>query len=223
MEKQKRTNIVALLALVVAVVGLTFGYAALSKTLDITSNATVTPKQETFNIDFSTATDSTSTSNMTVTATEGAGGEATITNDSATTPSLSDLTTTFTNIGQTVTYTFYARNVGEYDAWLKSVNFENPTDASKFITCTAGAGTNADMVKNACDTIGISIKVGSDEALTGTATYATSTHSLGAGDSEPIVVTVSYKGDSNVTNSGRADGPFTVKFGKISLTYSSVK
>lgn len=223
MEKQKGTNMVALLALIVGIVGLTFGYAAFSKTLNITSNATVTPGQEIFNIDFSTASDSTSTTGMTVNATQGAGGSATITNDSATTSSVSDLTTSFTNIGQTVTYTFYARNVGEYDAWLKSVNFENATDTSDFITCTASDGTDAEMVENACGTIEISVKVGSDAALTGTKTYPTSTHSLSANASEPIVITVSYNGDSNLTNSGRADGPFTVKFGKISLTYSSVK
>ncbi len=223
MEKQKGTNIVALLALVVAVVGLTFGYAAFSKTLDITSDATVTPSQDTFNIDFSAVADSTVTTGITPAAATGVGGSATITNNSATTPSVSDLTTTFTNIGQTATYTLYARNVGEYDAWLKSVNFEKPTDASEFITCTAGTGANAEMVEKACGTITISIKVGTDEALTDTATYGTSTHSLGAGNSEPIVITVSYNGDSNVTNSGRVDGPFTVKFGKISLNYSTVK
>lgn len=223
MEKQKGTNIIALIALVVGVVSLSLGFAAFSKTLDITSNATVTPDKTTFNVDFSSVANSDVTTGMTINATEGAGGSGTLSNESDTTSSLSDLVANFTNIGQTVTYTFYARNVGEYDAWLKSINFAKVDGKDSFITCSAGEGTNATMVENACKTIKLTVKVGTDAAVSDTVTFPTSTHELKVDASEPIVVTVSYNGDANVLNSARADGQFTVKFGKISLTYSSVQ
>lgn len=223
MEKQKGTNIIALVALVVAVVGVTLGFAAFSNTLEITSSATVTPNESTFNIDFSTVSDSISTTGMTINASDGAGGDATITNNSDTTASLTNLTTTFSNIGQTVTYNFYALNTGEYDAWLKAINFDNAEGKDSFISCEANGGTNAEMVANACETIDVTVKVGADNAVSTTTTFDVSTHELKVGNSEPIVVTVSYAGDSNKLNSARADGPFTVKIGKISLNYGSVK
>lgn len=223
MERQKGTNIIALVALVVAVVGVTLGFAAFSNTLEITQSATVTPNESTFNIDFSTVSDSESTTGMTINATTGATGNATISNDSDTNASLTNLTATFSNIGQTVTYNFYARNTGEYDAWLKAINFANAEGENSFIKCIPNGSTNADMVANACETISVTVKVGSDNAVSTTTAFDVSTHELKVGNPEPVVVTVSYAGDSSKLNSARADGPFTVKIGKISLNYGSVK
>ena len=55
MEKNRTVQLIAILALVVGVVGLSIGFAAFSNTLKIKSNATVAPDKDTLNVDFSSS------------------------------------------------------------------------------------------------------------------------------------------------------------------------
>ena len=50
MEKQRQVKMLSIIALVVAVAGMTLGFAAFSTTLNISSSATVTPNSEDFKI-----------------------------------------------------------------------------------------------------------------------------------------------------------------------------
>ena len=103
MKSNKTYNTVALCALIVAVAGLTIGFAAFSNTLTINSSANVAPSSSTLDIAFSTAIDSKTNGTVTGVPTTGAtGGTATI---SGTT--ISDVTAHFTAPGQSVTYSFY--------------------------------------------------------------------------------------------------------------------
>ena len=66
MEKNKGSKIIAIVALVVAVFGLTLGFAAFSNTLTISSSAYVSPSSDNFKINFSTSsTSATATGNVT--------------------------------------------------------------------------------------------------------------------------------------------------------------
>ncbi|MBR3230276.1 MAG: hypothetical protein IKF91_05585 [Bacilli bacterium] len=222
MEKDRSTKIIAIAALLVGVVGLSLGFAAFSNTLTISSSAEVTPDQNTFNVDFSSTTSGdltesavtpvlTPTGVTNFTATDG-----TIDNTVAGAPKITGLHATFTEPGQKATYTFSAKNIGEYEAFLKSIAFENVTGESTTKVCTPGSGTTAALVTAACADINVSIKVGSEAVATGSVGSITN-HSLAINANDPIVVTIEYAAGGH-----RADGDFTVAFGDIVLTYSSV-
>lgn len=72
------------------------------------------------------------------------------------------------------------------------------------------------MVTSACNGISISVKVGGDEPVS-ESTGLMNTHPLEIGSNEQVVVTISYAKDSS-----RADAPFSVEFGDVTLTYSTI-
>lgn len=216
MEKNRSSKMIAIAALLVAIVGLSLGFAAFSNTLTISSSANVKPNDDTFSVDFSSSNTVLATDKIvptvnpsTITATD-----ATIDNSSD--PTISGLSATFSEPGQSATYTFYANNNGEYDAFLKSITYANVSGESSFKVCTAGTGTTDTLVQAACDDIIISVKVGTEAETTGSLASITK-HSLLKSKFEEITVKIEY-----VANGNRADGDFSVNFGDISLTYSSV-
>lgn len=218
-SKDRSYQVVTLVALVVAVLGLSVGFAAFSNTLTIKSSAEVTPSQNQFNIDLSGAASSEVTT-ITPTLSPATGGpsgdNATVDNTGTNSAVIQNLHATFTEPGQSVTYTLYARNVGQYLAYLNSINFGNATGGSSFKVCTAGEGTTATLVSSACEGISLTLSVGSLTDITANQT-GISGHSLAAGGNEEITVTIAY-----AAGSARADGDFTVAFGDIVLTYDSV-
>lgn len=215
MEKDRSSKVIAVVALLVAVIGLSVGFASFSSTLTISSSANVTPNSDTFKVVFS--------SNGTILTTEAVIGDVTGTGASATNatinndtnPTISGLAANFTEPGQKVVYTFYAHNSGEYDAFLKSVTYANVTGKSESKVCTAGSGTTETLVTNACDDISVKVNVGTTNTTASTADITG--HSLLKGAFEQVTVTIEYAADGD-----RADGDFSVAFGDISLVYSSV-
>ena len=190
--ESRSSKVVAIVALVVAVIGLGIGFAAFSSTLTISSSATVTP-----------SANSLTGSSITPTTTGGATAEA----SSFTETTLTGSDAQFTAPGQSVKYSLYAYNAGEYLAYLNGVTVGA-------VTCEPGEGTTAGLVNAACDDITVSVKVGnttyteSDSAI--------SSHTLAKGTGEPVEVLISY-----AENGDRADGVFTVSIGSISLVYDS--
>ena len=213
---EKSSRVIAVVALCVAVVGLTLGFAAFSNTLTIESSANVKPDASTFNVDFSSSESALETNPVTA-VTEPGGlttGPATISNVGS--PTISGLSVEFTEPGQKATYTFYARNEGEFTAFLKSINYANVASGNSPRKCTATDGATDSLVQVACDDITLSVKVGNDSAVTGTKD-SISGHSLAKKASEEIIVEIEYAAEGD-----RADGEFSVEFGDVSLTYSSV-
>ena len=208
----KSYKIISLVALILAVIGVTLGYAAFSSTLTISSSAEVRPDPSTFNVDFSSSNSAVvadpivpvlSPNNVT-------GFSATnATIDNTSDPTISNLKATFTAPGQSVTYTFYSYNAGLYIAYLNSIVFSGNK------TCTAAQGTTQSLVTNACNGIVLTVKVGT-EAVTSTSVASISGHSLGINGAEEIVVTIAY-----TTGSVIADGNFDVTLPNIVLTYES--
>ena len=134
--------------------------------------------------------------------------DATIDNSSD--PLISNLKATFTEPGQSATYSFYSYNAGEYVAYLESIVFSGTK------TCTAKEGTTQTLVDSACNGISLSVKVGSETATKTSVTSVTG-HTLGVGAAEEVVVTISYDDGSAL-----ADGDFDVTLPDIVLTYDSV-
>lgn len=237
MEKDRGGKAIAIVALMIGVVGLTIGFAAFSNTLTIKSEALVTPDASLFNVDFSNE----NAVNKTAVTTGGvvptlspstpvtgfAGETATINNDNASGPIIQNLKATFTSPGQSVTYEFYTKNIGELKAYLNSVNFSNATGAETFKTCakvtegkTATEQATDALVTAACEGISLTLTLGSENftATKARSAFSTATaHDLESTGSEKVTVVISY-----AANSEQADGDFTVKFGDIQLVYGSV-
>ena len=214
MERDRSAKIIAIVALCVAVVGLSIGFAAFSNNLTIKSNATVSPNQNDFDVNFSTSNTSELDGTVSGVGTNSATAEdATI--DNSASPTITGLKANFTEPGQKVTYSFYAHNAGKYAAYLNSVTYGNVSGETSTKVCTAGVNTDATMVEAACNGISVSIKV-KNETYTGSL-ETISNHLLNIDAYENVVVTIEYN-----SNAKRADGDFEVTFGDITLTYGSV-
>ena len=171
MEKDRSSKVIAIAALLVAVVGLSVGFAAFSRNLTISSSANVSPENNMkvlFSSDGTTQTAGAVTGNVTLGYVEGAetnpsAGDATIASDASTT--ISGLKANFTKPGQEVTYEFYAHNDGAFAAYLTNIVFENisETDAVNK-KCVLATGTTEEYGNAACDDITISVTVGEDTA-----------------------------------------------------------
>ena len=207
MNDTKSYKIISIVALLIGIIGVTLGYAAFSNTLTISSSAEVNPDPSTFNVDFSSSNSAVQANPITPTlsavVTNFTATNATIDNTSD--PTISNLSATFTAPGQSVTYSFYAYNAGEYIAYLDSIVFSGNK------TCTAQTGTTQALVNTACNGISLSVQVGS-EAATTTSVASVSGHSLGINAAEQIFVTISY-----AAGSGVADGDFDVTLPDINL------
>lgn len=230
MEKDRTAKTVAICALLLAVVGVSLGFAAFSQTLTISSGATVTPSDNMY-IYFASDDEKNDSGEIIaegVSASpaqyDGEGDsrvehKAVIDNSNNKAPTITDLRADFTAPGQTVTYSFFAYNAWEYDAYLKNINI----DATKVCTAKEGSLSADESVKasqeekidEACNGISISVKVGNDAAVSAT-TGNLNNHILGSDAFEPVVVTITYAAGSSV-----ADTDFDVEFGDITLSYSS--
>ncbi len=206
------TTLILIITLV-SVLGLSIAFAAFSSTLTVKSSATITPDSGNFKVVFSSSSTSLSTTNVSVTKTGNAtAGTPTI--DNSGNPTIKNLSASFTAPGEKVEYTFYARNEGSYDAYLSSVVFDNIKNKSTFKECVAGSGTTSSLVSAACNGIKVTTTVLST-SYTATTLNITN-HVLKKNNSELVKVTIEYTSGSSV-----ADGPFTINFGKIYLTYGS--
>ena len=217
MEKNRSSKIIAVVALVVAVFGLTLGFAAFSNTLTISSSAYVSPSNENFKINLSGSESGITTSVVgTPAQSENLGYYA----SQASVPGsrISGLKANVTQPGQEVSYTFYVRNDGEYDAYLNSIVFANVEGQSAPRYCVAAdpQTTTASLVSAACESISVTVKVGDDAAVSGSQATI-SNHQLEKNTKEKVVVKISY-----ASNGNRADGNFNVSFGDITLKYDTV-
>ncbi|MBO5120310.1 MAG: hypothetical protein J6C28_01310, partial [Bacilli bacterium] len=131
MERSRKRKILLMLILSVTIAGLSIGFAAFSASLDLASNAFVSPDSATFNVKFSTSKDELIESDVVPSDITSGLSASNGVIDNSQSPTLKNLSVSFTSPGQYVEYTFYARNEGEYTAYLNSVNYFGEK------TCTA--------------------------------------------------------------------------------------
>ena len=215
MEKDRVSRVIAIIALVVAVAGLSLGFAVFSTSLTITPTADVKPDAGTFKVVFTTqegeAQDGTVTADkpmaLGVTAEDATIAGTTITN----------LKAHFTAPGQSVSYSLHAYSDGAYVAYLDSITYTK----SSYV-CTPKSDGNPgteNQVTAACGSFTVSVTVGDSgesQVTTDKTKNAISGHSLAVKASEDVKVTITYTEGGAV-----ADGDFDVEFGDITLGYKS--
>ena len=215
MRSERKKQIMTLSILLVVILVISVGFAAFSSTLRINSEAAVNPDSSTFDVKFSSSSTALETNDIKAVATgDASGADAVI--DNASNPTITNLTANFTKPGETVTYNFYVRNVGKYLAHLTSIVFDNAIGALGNKECTALGQTSNELVQAACS--GISVKVEVDGVTATKTELGIKGSTLGVNESKEVKVTISY--DLSAT---RADGPFSIEFGSIYLTYGTVE
>ena len=208
MYKTKKEKLLMIVALIVGIASLSVGFAAFSTTLNISSSASVNPNSDNFKVKFSTDQNSLVVGAVTPSSNNSGyiASNGTINNTSS--PTLTNLSATFTSPGQYVEYTVYARNEGEYTAYLNSVNFLGEK------TCEAVGNTTASLVNSACNSINTVVYVGTTEYRE---TTPVSNHSLAKNASEQIRIRLEY-----ASNGTAVDGDFRITFNDIMLVYSTI-
>lgn len=233
MEKNNGEKIIAILALVVAVAGLSLGFAAFSTSLRIDTAANVSNNAN-WNIGFST--DGTNIADVTTASTVNANNSN---------PGIIDVTkytisqntnaTLSTTADSSVSYNLNILNKGTLDAYLESVNFSGVT-----MTCTNASTNNLyEGVEGAGSTsTGNTTTISNEDcakmfevalSIDGTEYKTTASNITGkivpataGSNSVPVVLTVSYKNDAAAKAvADTLDGDIIVNIGSITVSYTS--
>ena len=138
-----------IILLVLAVVGMSIGFAAFSTTLNISSTASVNPNSDTFSVKFSTNQDRLVVDEVVPSEISSGLTASNGVIDNSAAPTLKNLSVEFTAPGQYVEYIFYARNEGEYTAYLNNVYFDGQKK------CSADEGVEQSLVDSACSAINL--------------------------------------------------------------------
>lgn len=208
MYKTRKQKLFMIIALVAGIVSLSIGFAAFSTTLNISSSASVNPNSDSFKVKFSTNKDSLVVGTVTPSSKSSGLTASNGSINNTTNPTLTNLNATFTSPGQYVEYTVYARNEGEYTAYLNSVNFIGDN------VCRKIDDISDSLLSDACD--GVVITVSIDETVYNETT-AISNHTLNKSEGEEIKVRLEYLSSSVLT-----DGSFSIEFPDITLVYSTI-
>ena len=186
MEKERGAKIIAIVALLIAVVGLTVGYAAYSSTLTINGTATVDPASWKVNFGYKTGNSLTGTIK----------GHATET----TAPTLADTTISGFNVtlkapGDSVTYNFLIKNSGTLNAELASFTMGTLTCAPN----ASGSISQEDATK-LCGELKYTLAYADGSTITtGTTLNATDSKELELKLEWPSASTLSVSDDVKVT------------------------
>ena len=208
MEKQRQIKILSIIALVLAISAMSLGFAAFSTSLKLSSSAMVTPDDATFSVKFSTNKDELIVDDVVPSEISSGLTASNGVIDNSAAPTLKNLSVEFTVPGQYVEYTFYARNEGEYTAYLNNVYFDGQKK------CSAGEGVDQSSVDSACSSINLLVYVNGEEY---NETTPISGHTLAKGAGDEVKIRISYdEGGSVITD------PFNIKFGNIAMIYSTI-
>ncbi|MCI8394066.1 MAG: hypothetical protein HFH86_01115 [Bacilli bacterium] len=193
MEKERKTKFLAILAICIAVVGLTVGFAAFSSALTI--NGTSTIKSSSWQVRFENLSAVTKTG----TATE-VSAPTVNTNDT----NIGDYDVTLTTPGDSISYTFDVANNGTFDAEVTTITIPTPT-------CT-GNGANAEIdAKNVCDNLNYTLTYEDGTAIT-------ATDAILAGQRKRLKLTLTYS--NTVTAEKLASDDVAISNLGITILYS---
>ncbi len=197
MEKERGIKILAVVALLVSVIGLSIAYAAYSATLLVSGTVTAKKSADAWNVRF-TATDGTSTLTPTLVGHATVGTAATVTDTS-----ISAFNINFFAPGDSVTYEFKVNNSGAVDASLSTITKGSLTCAPK----ASGSATQTEA-DNLCKDLTLELtKSPSGEITTGTV--------LASGSAETYKLTVTWKSESTASISD----DIVVTVGQSSFVY----
>ena len=221
MEKTRQIKILSIVALVVAIAGMTLGFAAFSTTLSISSSATVTPNSEDFKVVLSSNSNyGDPIHNVIEPSIVGdASANAIIINNVGNTFT-TNINVNFESPGSSVLYTMFVHNVGKYDAYFNKIVFDKVSGSELKKVCSIPSDSNAtpELVEQACDGIKFSVGVFNyTKYVYFTDDYYFNSIILKPGQVGSGKFLIEYGSDAV-----RADGPFNVQFGDITLEYNTV-
>lgn len=221
MEKERHIKILSIIALVLAIAGMSLGFAAFSTTLNISSSASVTPNSDNFNIIFCNSInigDCNSYVNhfLDYKTVNGATNGGTIADVMGT--YASDFGASFTTTNQSIIYQLYVQNIGEYDAYLRGISYTS-LDNGNYKKCTSATSDSTkatdSLVQAACEGIKVTISIGGITYELGSTNI--SGHKLPIASTEEVIFKIEYENGAAL-----ADGPFNVEIADIKLDYSTV-
>ena len=245
MKNSRQTKLLVIMALVLAITGMTLGFAAFSSTLSISSSASVTPNSNDFKIKIygypETTTDNIFNINAYTSETTGYGFDDNTLNLLDAVASINNTTLSITGIDTKMTqptddhlFFFKIANEGQYDAYfdLSQLKINSPT------SCIAEPGTSESLVEAVCNDITNAVALITEDGLEAQLKYnkgeiteeefstiqnehfygseKTGSFKLEKNKSAIIVVDIFYGSSGN-----RADGPFSVTFEDIKLEFTT--
>ena len=169
MEKDRKTKILAVIAIIVAVISLTIGFAAFSTSLSIEGTGDV--KASSWKVRFE---------NLQPVQKVGTAVETTAPTINSNDTSISNFDVSFTTPGDSVSYTFDIANNGTFDAEITSINIPTPT-------CQGTGETAEEDATNVCENLEYKLTY-----TDGGATLA-QTDTLNKGEKKNVTLTLTYK------------------------------
>ena len=202
-EKEKNSKRIAIIALLLALIACSFGFAAFSRSVDLQDEK----KEESYSFFkggiLSINPNKPENGKVYPTATGGAKADvATLTENG-----IININVHFTKPGQSATYSFYGINPTKTLSYLNEVEFGEKE-------CNS-TGASEEYAQKACDSIIMIISARSDDFYE--TNYDINDHALAPESNEPIAVTIKY-----LSSAPAVDGTFGVDFGISTLTYSDV-
>ena len=239
MERNNNGKIMAVIALVVAVIGLSLGFAAYSTSLQVSTVADVTANNN-WNVGFSVDGSNHADVN---TATPLVGKDEENANDGSVDvtkytiqQTANSNATLETKTGSQVTYTLSVLNKGSIKAYSDSLTFANVP-----VTCAPAAGSaNPDVIEGTASAgttrtggnstaisdedcaamFGVSLSIGGTEYTPSNA--STFNDTIDAGATSPAILKLWYKDDTAArTAAAKLDGDIVVTAGTITVVYKS--
>lgn len=230
MEKSRKTKVLLIVALVLAVAGMSLGFAAFSTTLNISSSATVTPNADDFKIKIYGFTseeaaqtfistgelsEESISDEYSIALTSGNVNDAenaVINNDNL---SISNINGTFISDQSDLTYLFLIINEGAYDAYFNIKDYFSSLGTinyNYYPTCIPGEGATPELVEAACSAFNEGI-VFMDLSMN-SLTKENGFYYLKKEEAVLMYVVIEYLDKV-------ADGPFEVKFKDLQLEFTT--
>ena len=215
--RYRRKRNLLLTVLSIAISFMSVGFAAFASELTISSSAIVKPDASAFRVVFSSSETEYLTNDVSGKVTgDATGGKASIVNDGDT-PKIKNLTAKFTGPGESVKYEFYVYNSGAYIAYLTDIKFNHVdgTNLQKVCTPIDSSSVTEALMNSACNDINVTVDIGNNSVTSSTSKI--SGNVLNKNEFKKVIVTIKYDNNEN-----RSDGDFSVEFGDIDFTYSTV-
>ena len=206
MERERKIKSMSLVAMIVAVLGLTVAFAALSQTLTINGSATIDAATWDIHYKAATGADTGKTKNTTT-------GAASAVNGDLTGTTVSNLSATLTRPGDSVTFYWDVENAGDINAYISSL--VPATISNSNLTCTGTAQDSAVATSDAnkvCSVLQFSFKYVDGDAVAANDTLTT------AEGTKHLELKISYP--STVTNDNWPTADVNITFPTITTTYS---
>lgn len=234
MNKERRSKSLIIVALALTLMVLTVGFAAFSETLNISSSATVTPNEEDFKITiygFNSAeaaldfelNGTLNEENLSTTVSfpspveEGTSGTTALIDNS--THTISNISVSLTEPSTELAYYFVIKNEGMYDAYIDLSSYE-ANDGEYIIinpgTCIAGKDATDSLVQATCENVVRALGIANSDKTP--IENGETIMEIPKGGYIHLAYLIGYLETENL-----ADGPFTVSFDDLQLSFTTAK